>query len=73
MVHVLQDFLFDPSNVTICDILYRRSVDVLDNTFNSMLLTLLVFFGMLFCLQGFLLVSVSWRTAEKSYSFFEVI
>ncbi|XP_011173573.2 odorant receptor 43a [Solenopsis invicta] len=35
-----------------------RSVDVIENTFNSMLLTLLVFFGMLFCVQGFLIVSI---------------
>ncbi|KAL0113211.1 hypothetical protein PUN28_012409 [Cardiocondyla obscurior] len=34
-----------------------RSIDVIDNTFNLMLLTLLVFFAMLFCLQGFLIVN----------------
>ncbi|KAF3054588.1 Odorant receptor 134 [Nylanderia fulva] len=35
-----------------------RSVDVIDNTFNLMLLSLLVYFAMLFCVQGFLLVSM---------------
>ncbi|KYN43792.1 Odorant receptor 43a, partial [Trachymyrmex septentrionalis] len=35
-----------------------RSVDIIDNTFNLMLLTLLVFFAMLFCLQGFLIVNI---------------
>ncbi|XP_071567147.1 odorant receptor Or2-like [Temnothorax nylanderi] len=35
-----------------------RSVDVIDNTFNLMLLTLLVYFAMLFCLQGFLIVTI---------------
>ncbi|XP_032682171.1 odorant receptor 43a-like [Odontomachus brunneus] len=35
-----------------------RSVDVIDNTFNLMLLALLLFFGILFCMQGFLLISI---------------
>ncbi|XP_018399010.1 PREDICTED: odorant receptor Or2-like [Cyphomyrmex costatus] len=35
-----------------------RSVDIIDNTFNLMLLALLVFFAMLFCLQGFLIVNI---------------
>ncbi|XP_025267021.1 odorant receptor 43a [Camponotus floridanus] len=35
-----------------------RSVDVIDNTFNLMLLALLVYFAMLFCVQGFLLVTI---------------
>ncbi|XP_011879047.1 PREDICTED: odorant receptor Or2-like [Vollenhovia emeryi] len=35
-----------------------RSVDVIDNTFNLMLLALLVYFAMLFCLQGFLIVTI---------------
>lgn len=56
-------------NVTVYDILYRRSVDIIDNTFNLMLLALLVYFAMLFCLQGFLLVNVSWWTREESYPF----
>ncbi|XP_029159448.1 odorant receptor 30a-like [Nylanderia fulva] len=33
-----------------------RSVDVIDNAFNLMLLALLVFFTIIFCVQGFLLV-----------------
>ncbi|EFN74825.1 hypothetical protein EAG_12237, partial [Camponotus floridanus] len=37
--------------------LIRLSVDVIDNTFNLMLLALLVYFAMLFCVQGFLLVT----------------
>ncbi|XP_011173574.2 odorant receptor 43a [Solenopsis invicta] len=40
-----------------------RSVDILDNTFNSMLLALLVFFASLFALQGFLIVSIVDGTA----------
>ncbi|XP_036147442.1 odorant receptor Or2-like, partial [Monomorium pharaonis] len=44
-----------------------RSVDVIDNTFNSMLLTLLVFFGMLFCSQGFLIVSILDGTTDVSF------
>ncbi|XP_014470225.1 PREDICTED: odorant receptor 43a-like [Dinoponera quadriceps] len=35
-----------------------RSVDVIDNTFNLMLLALLMFFGVLFCMQGFLIISI---------------
>ncbi|XP_067209503.1 uncharacterized protein [Linepithema humile] len=44
-----------------------RSVDVIDNTFNLMLLALLVFFAMLFCLQGFLIVSVSCRKGGELF------
>ncbi|XP_011143385.2 odorant receptor 43a-like isoform X1 [Harpegnathos saltator] len=35
-----------------------RSVDAIDNTFNLMLLALLLFFGILFCMQGFLIISI---------------
>ncbi|XP_050445050.1 odorant receptor 43a-like [Cataglyphis hispanica] len=35
-----------------------RSVDIIDKTFNLMLLALLVYFGILFCLQGFLIISM---------------
>ncbi|KAL0113212.1 hypothetical protein PUN28_012409 [Cardiocondyla obscurior] len=42
-----------------------RSIDVIDNTFNLMLLTLLVFFAMLFCLQGFLIVNIIDGTGEN--------
>ncbi|KAL6268505.1 hypothetical protein P5V15_001637 [Pogonomyrmex californicus] len=35
-----------------------RSVDIIDNTFNLMLLALLMFFATLFCLQGFLIVNI---------------
>ncbi|XP_019886507.1 odorant receptor 43a isoform X2 [Ooceraea biroi] len=35
-----------------------RSVDVIENTFNLMLLALLVYFTILFCLQGFLIISI---------------
>lgn len=46
----------------------RRSVDVVENTFNLMLLALLLYFGILFCVQGFLLISVSYYdTGEKLY------
>ncbi|XP_067209502.1 odorant receptor 10-like isoform X1 [Linepithema humile] len=44
-----------------------RSVDVIDNTFNLMLLALLVFFAMLFCLQGFLIVSIIDGEGDLSY------
>lgn len=42
-----------------CEITLYRSVDVIENTFNLMLLALLVYFAILFCLQGFLIISVS--------------
>ncbi|XP_011163168.3 odorant receptor Or2 [Solenopsis invicta] len=35
-----------------------RSIHVIDNTFNLMLLGLLFFFGILFCLHGFLIINV---------------
>ncbi|XP_025264294.1 odorant receptor 43a-like [Camponotus floridanus] len=35
-----------------------RSVDVIDHTFNLMLLALLMYFAILFCVQGFLLVTI---------------
>ncbi|KYQ58065.1 Putative odorant receptor 13a [Trachymyrmex zeteki] len=37
----------------------NRSIEIIDNTFNLMLLGLLFFFGILFCLHGFLIVSVN--------------
>lgn len=59
-----------PINVIVYDILYHRSVDIIDNTFNLMLLALLVYFAMLFCLQGFLIVNVSWW---RKFSFYNNI
>ncbi|XP_011879046.1 PREDICTED: odorant receptor 43a-like [Vollenhovia emeryi] len=35
-----------------------RCVDVIDNTFNLMLLALLMYFAVLFCLQGFVIVTM---------------
>ncbi|XP_029159453.1 odorant receptor 43a-like [Nylanderia fulva] len=35
-----------------------RSVEIIDKTFNLMLLALLVYFGILFCLQGFLIINM---------------
>ncbi|KAL6268506.1 hypothetical protein P5V15_001638 [Pogonomyrmex californicus] len=35
-----------------------RSIDIIDNTFNLMLLALLIYFAILFCLQGFLIISI---------------
>lgn len=46
----------------------RRSVDVIDNTFNLMLLALLLFFGVLFCMQGFLIISVSCQDGGEKLS-----
>ncbi|XP_018392263.1 PREDICTED: odorant receptor 43a-like [Cyphomyrmex costatus] len=37
----------------------NRSIEIIDNTFNIMLLGLLFLFGILFCLHGFLIINVS--------------
>ncbi|XP_018318387.1 odorant receptor Or2-like [Mycetomoellerius zeteki] len=44
----------------------NRSIEIIDNTFNLMLLGLLFFFGILFCLHGFLIVSVVNRDGHLS-------
>ncbi|XP_072757062.1 odorant receptor 10-like [Anoplolepis gracilipes] len=44
-----------------------RSVDVIDSTFNLMLLALLVYFAMLFCVQGFLLVTIIDGVSDVSF------
>ncbi|XP_011879043.1 PREDICTED: odorant receptor 43a-like isoform X2 [Vollenhovia emeryi] len=35
-----------------------RSIDIIESTFNLMLLALLVYFSIIFCLQGFLIISI---------------
>ncbi|XP_011173575.3 odorant receptor 43a [Solenopsis invicta] len=35
-----------------------RSIDIIESTFNLMLLALVVYFGIIFCLQGFLIISI---------------
>ncbi|XP_071567160.1 odorant receptor 43a-like [Temnothorax nylanderi] len=35
-----------------------RSIDIIENTFNLMLLALLIYFSIIFCLQGFLIISI---------------
>ncbi|KYN05656.1 Odorant receptor Or2 [Cyphomyrmex costatus] len=37
----------------------NRSIEIIDNTFNIMLLGLLFLFGILFCLHGFLIINVN--------------
>lgn len=49
----------------------RRSADVIEDTFNLMLLALLLYFTTLFCLQGFLIISVSHNKGKDVYSFGE--
>ncbi|KAG5321777.1 OR13A protein, partial [Acromyrmex heyeri] len=44
----------------------NRSIETIDNTFNLMLLGLLFFFGILFCLHGFLIVSIVNRGGHLS-------
>ncbi|XP_011135389.2 odorant receptor 43a-like isoform X2 [Harpegnathos saltator] len=43
-----------------------RSVDIIDHTFNSMLLVLVLYFGVLFCFQAFLIVEVVNRKGQLS-------
>ncbi|XP_025161020.1 odorant receptor 43a-like [Harpegnathos saltator] len=43
-----------------------RSVDIIDRTFNSMLLVLVLYFGVLFCFQAFLIVEVVNRKGQLS-------
>ncbi|XP_071639634.1 uncharacterized protein [Temnothorax longispinosus] len=45
-----------------------RSIEIIDNTFNLMLLGLLFFFGILFCLHGFLIISVFNRSDHLSFT-----
>ncbi|XP_032681315.1 odorant receptor Or2-like [Odontomachus brunneus] len=44
-----------------------RSIQIIDDTFNLMLLGLIFFFGVLFCLQGFLIVNVINQKGQLSF------
>ncbi|XP_019695886.1 uncharacterized protein LOC105180800 isoform X1 [Harpegnathos saltator] len=44
-----------------------RSVEIIDDTFNVMLLFLVLYLGIVFCLQGFLLINVVNQTGQLSY------
>ncbi|XP_032681314.1 odorant receptor Or2-like [Odontomachus brunneus] len=45
-----------------------RSIQIIDDTFNLMLLGIVLYFGILFCLQGFLIVNVINQKGQLSFA-----
>ncbi|XP_025161021.1 odorant receptor 43a-like [Harpegnathos saltator] len=50
-----------------------RSVEIIDHTFDSMLLVLVLYFGILFCLQAFLIVDVSVVNQKDQLSLIQLV